>query len=211
MLIRVYENADSTDAGDFNAIRVNSLTGTNTISIGPQTICSLGDPEEISNILAPTHNLIGGSVVFKWQKRSQGSILWSDISRANTQNYNPLSGQLTSTTEFRRLAIPNFSTVECVGNTSPTYVSNIHVVNVVPSFTATLTSSPNPAELCDSEPFTFTAAAVPGATYEFLVNDISQGAASASRTLVKSQWSRSKSNRYKWRLFNNFRPNNCCS
>ena len=48
------------------------------------------------------------------------------------------------------------------------------------------TSSPNPAELCDSEPFTFTAAAVPGATYEFLVNDISQGAASASRTLVKS-------------------------
>ena len=188
VLIRVYENADGTGCfSDFNApIRVNSLTGTNTISIGPQTICSLGDPEEISNILAPTHNLIGGSVVFKWQKRSQGAILWSDISGANTQNYNPLSGQLTSTTEFRRLAIPNFSTVECVGNTSPTYVSNIHVVNVVPSFTATLTSSPNPAELCDSEPFTFTAAAVPGATYEFLVNDISQGAASASRTLVKS-------------------------
>ena len=54
VLIRVYENADGTGCfSDFNApIRVNSLTGTNTISIGPQTICSLGDPEEISNIFS---------------------------------------------------------------------------------------------------------------------------------------------------------------
>ena len=188
ILIRVYENSDGTGCfSDFNApIRVNSITGNNTISSGPQTICSLGDPVEITSLSSPTHDLIGGSVVFKWQQRSQGTIVWSDISGANTKNYNPLSGQLTSTTEFRRLAIASFSSVECSGNTSPTFVSNIHVVNVVPSFTATLTSSPNPAELCEGEPFTITAAAVPGASYEFLVNDVSQGAASASRTLVKT-------------------------
>ena len=96
--------------------------------------------------------------------------------RANTQNYNPSSGQLTSTTEFRRLAIPNFSTVECVGNTSPTYVSNIHVVNVVPSFTATpLTSSPNPAEFVIVNHLHFLLLQryqVP--LDEFLVNDISK-------------------------------------
>ena len=156
VLIRVYENANGTGCfSDFNApIRVNSLTGTNTISSGPETICYLGDPMQISGLSEPTHNLVGGTVLFKWQRRSQGTISWSDISGANAVNYNPLSGQLTSTTEFRRLAIASYNSLECSGNTSPTFVSNTYVVNVVPSFTATLTSSPDPAQICEGDPFT---------------------------------------------------------
>ena len=61
VVVRVFENADGTGCfSDFNTpIRVNSISGNNTISSGPQTICSLGDPVEITSLSTPTHDLIG--------------------------------------------------------------------------------------------------------------------------------------------------------
>ena len=160
------------------------MTGNNRIDDNPQTICFEGDPVAITSVSTPSHNLSGGRINYQWQKREQGTLTWTDIPGGNIESYDPLSGQLTSTTEFRRLAKASFSGLICDGTSSPTQVSNIAVVNVVPSFTATITTNPDPEEICTGEPVIFQASAVASATYEFFVDGNSQGAASTSRTLV---------------------------
>ncbi|MDA8763762.1 hypothetical protein N9M92_06020, partial [Flavobacteriaceae bacterium] len=183
--VRVFENADGTGCfSDYTTtIRVNSMTGNNSIDSTPQIICYEGDPLLISSVSSPSHDLTGGSIRYQWQKRVQGSLLWNDIPGANIESYNPPSGQLSSTTEFRRLATPEFNGLLCVGTTSPSYVSNIALVNVVPSFTSSLTSNPNPAEICAGDIVIFQASAVGSATYEFFVDGASQGSPSTTRSI----------------------------
>ena len=127
--------------------------------------------------------MIGGTVTFQWQKRSQGTANWSNIPGAVVENYDPPSGQLTSTTEFRRIAFANYNGLICSDNSSPSHTSNIVTVSVVPSYTATLTTLPNPPNLCDGDPVTIEANAVGGANYEFFVDGLTQGAPSGVRTL----------------------------
>ncbi|MBT6128129.1 MAG: hypothetical protein HOH47_05990, partial [Flavobacteriaceae bacterium] len=183
--VRVFENADGTGCfSDYTAtIRVNTLTGNNSIDSNSQTVCYEGDPQLISSVSSPSHLLTGGIIRYQWQKRVQGSLEWNDISGANIESYNPPSGQLTSTTEFRRLATPEFNGLSCTGTSSPSHVSNIALVNVVSSFTSSLTSNPNPAEICAGDTVIFQASAVGSATYEFFVDGTSQGTASTTRSI----------------------------
>ena len=86
------------------------------------------------------------------------------------------------TTSFRRLvSITNSITCEVP---DAARISSIHTVLVSTSYTATLTTSPSPAVVCDGESISFTAAPVADANYEFFLNDMSQGAASNVNTFT---------------------------
>ena len=183
--VRVFENSDGTGCFTdyFQTIRVNSISGNNRINPSDQEICYEGDPTLITSISTPTHNVIGGSVSFQWQKRPQGTANWSNIGGAVVENYDPPSGQLTSTTEFRRIAFANYNGLVCSDNSSPSHTSNIVTVSVVAAYTATLTTLPNPPNICEGDPVTIEANAVGGANYEFFVDGQTQGAPSGVRTL----------------------------
>ena len=82
------------------------------------------------------------------------------------KDYDPPSGSITTTTQFRRQAF-----VEILGNTCEIGVSSVTIINVDPSFTASITSSIPSLNICGTESVTFTA--FPGyatATYTFYLN-----------------------------------------
>ena len=110
---------------------------------------------------------------------------WSDVvspPSGQLASYTPPAGSVTVTTSFRRLvSITNSITCEVP---DAARISSIHTVLVSESYTATLTSAPSPAEICEGESISFTAAPVAGANYEFFLNDASQGAASGDNTFT---------------------------
>ncbi|AWX45121.1 hypothetical protein HME9304_02131 [Flagellimonas maritima] len=60
-----------------------------TIS-GPQTICYLGNPANISNTSSASGG--GGGYVYQWQDSPGGGTIWNNINGATSTSYNPPGG-----------------------------------------------------------------------------------------------------------------------
>ena len=148
-------------------IQVIDMVGNNTITNTTQTICEGDDPSAIVAFSNPTPTIPTGNVRYQWQRFT---TVWEDILGATTQNYDPAANVVTVTTQFRRLATVDYNGVSCSGTSSPSQVSNYAIINVVPSFTASLTSSVFPIEICSGSSIQFTANAVASATYTFMKN-----------------------------------------
>ena len=131
----------------------------------------------------PNVTIAGSIINYQWQINSGSG--WSNVvspPSGQLASYTPPAGSVTMTTSFRRLvSITNSITCEVP---DAARISSIHTVLVSTSYTATLTTSPSPAEVCDGESITFTAAPVADANYEFFLNDVSQGAASNVNTFT---------------------------
>ena len=98
-------------------VSVNNVTaGTITAT---QTVCSGGDPTNLTSLSAGTGS---GVLTYQWQS-SINNIVWNDIVGVNSLTYNP-SAPLIVTTYYRRAAISILAGVTC------TAFSNTLIVNV---------------------------------------------------------------------------------
>jgi hypothetical protein len=168
--------------GTGGLIKLLSLYGSHTIT-SSQTICFNGNAAEIIATSTPTPTIFGSVINYQWQVNT-GSGWGNVVSPPSGQlaSYTPPARSVTVTTSFRRLvSITNSITCDVPDGAR---ISNVHTVLLKSSFTATLTTNPSPAEICNGESISFTAAPVAGANYEFFLDDNSQGAASAVNTFT---------------------------
>ena len=103
-------------------LRVNELTGNNTIGNAPDSLC--GEiPSAFTNISTPTALRAGdgATLTFQWQSRPLGGT-FNNILSATNPIYSPTA--VSTSTEYRRLAISQFNSVSC------TTTSNIVTVTV---------------------------------------------------------------------------------
>ena len=180
--VRVFENSDGTGCFTdyFQTIRVNSISGNNRINPSDQEICYEGDPTLITSISTPTQMLLVVQFL-SMAKRPQGTANWSNIGGAVVENYDPPSGQLTSTTEFRRIAFANYNGLVCSDNSSPSHIKYSKSISGC-SIHCNIDSCQIP-QIFVKESVTIEANAVGGANYEFFVDGQTQGAPSGVRTL----------------------------
>ena len=188
--VKVTQNADGSGTsstttvtiGTAGLLKVLTLYGAHTLTPS-QTICPGGNVAEITATATPTATIAGSIINYQWQINSGSG--WNNVTSppsGQLASYTPPAGSVTMTTSFRRLvSITNSITCEVP---DAARISSIHTVLVSTSYTATLTTSPSPAEICDGESITFTAAPVADANYEFFLNDESQGAASDVNTFT---------------------------
>ena len=173
-----YSSSSSSCSADRSiTIRVNGQTA-NTLdtAVSSQTICSGDTPSQLfgpSVTGTPT-----GVVTYQWQSR-QGTNTFTNITGATSQTY-VFGSPIFTTTGFRRLAINTVNGVQC------TTESNVVTVTVGagPAPTPTLTNNQPASTACAGDNFIFTASG--GASYEFFVNGVTQGAPSAATTISLS-------------------------
>ena len=121
---------------------VTSPLSTGTIG-NPQTICSNGDPDTITNITGASGG--DGSFSYQWQESNDGTN-WTDISGATLTTYDPPSG-LTASRWYRRGVTSNSETkytssVKITVNPLPGLAGGIGVTLSGPG-TASLTAIPH--------------------------------------------------------------------
>ena len=175
-------NTDGCSASASLTLRVNSLSGANTIT-GSQTICSGGDPTTLTNFSAPTADLGGATVTYQWQSRPLGGT-FTDIPGATALTYDP--PVLTLTTAYRRAVYATFNGVQCPSGIASAS-SNVVTITVdaasVPSVSFNSGVSNN--TMCDGDTVVFDASGTTGASsYEFFIAGLSQGAPSAVATFT---------------------------
>ena len=171
-------NTDGCSASASLTLRVNGLTGANTIT-GSQTICSGGDPTTLTNFSVPTANLGGASVTYQWQSRPQGGT-FTDIPGATSLTYDP--PVLTLTTAYRRAVYATFNGVQCPSGIASA-TSNVVTITVdaasVP--TVSFNSGVSNNTMCDGDTVIFDASGTTGASsYEFFVAGLTQRSAFGS-------------------------------
>ena len=188
--VKVTQNVDGSGTsstttitiGTGGQLKVLTLFGAHTLTPS-QTICPGGNVAEITATDTPNITIAGSIINYQWQRNSGSG--WSNVvspPSGQLATYTPPAGSVTMTTSFRRLvSITNSITCEVP---DAARISSIHTVLVSTSYTATLTTFPSPAVICEGESITFTAAPVADANYEFFLNDISQGAASNVNTFT---------------------------
>ena len=177
-------NADGCTGSASLTIRVNGLTGANTIT-GSQTICSGGDPTILNDFSTPTANLAadGATVSYQWQSRTSGNA-FANIPGATAITYDP--SVLSTTTAYRRSVFSNINGVQCPSNVASAS-SNVVTITVDPASVPVVSFNSGLANnvLCDGDTVTFDASGTTGASsYEFFVGGLSQGAASAVSTFT---------------------------
>ncbi|MDO7602928.1 MAG: hypothetical protein MUQ85_03250, partial [Flavobacteriaceae bacterium] len=152
-------------------MRVNSFTGSNTIS-NDQIVCENSLPTPFTSLSIPSTDISGAVITFQWQSRV-GTNSFTDIVGTNSSTYTPPS--LIASTDFRRIVNSEFNNVTCID------ISNALSITVNPAPTATLTGT-NTA--CIGDLVVFTASG--GVSYEFFNNGLSLGAASISSTISRT-------------------------
>ncbi|MDA8898075.1 hypothetical protein N9I46_01655, partial [Flavobacteriaceae bacterium] len=152
-------------------MRVNSFTGSNTIS-NDQLVCENSLPTPFTSLSIPSTDISGAVITFQWQSRV-GTNSFTDIVGTNSSTYTPPS--LIASTDFRRIVNSEFNNVTCID------ISNALSITVNPAPTATLTGT-NTA--CIGDLVVFTASG--GVSYEFFNNGLSLGAASISSTISRT-------------------------
>ena len=112
-----------------------------------QTICSGGDPSNISPQIFPSGN---GTLTYQWQSSTTSATSgFTNISGATSNSYDPPAG-LTSTTYYQLVVTSTLNSVSCSAITTPVTVT---VNNVNPGTIAsnqTICASGNPAILSAS-------------------------------------------------------------
>ena len=171
--VKVTQNVDGSGTsstttitiGTAGLLKVLTLYGDHTLTPS-QTICPGGNVAEIIATATPNSTINGSIINYQWQINSGSG--WSNVvspPSGQLASYTPPAGSVTMTTSFRRLvSITNSITCEVP---DAARISSIHTVLVSTSYTATLTTSPSPAVICDGESITFTAAPVADANYDF--------------------------------------------
>ncbi|MGB2244675.1 MAG: beta strand repeat-containing protein [Flavobacteriaceae bacterium] len=152
-------------------MRVNSITGANTIGNG-QNICTGDDPALLTSVAVPTADIGGASVSYLWQSRTATNA-FSDIAGTNSVTFDPPT--LSETTDFQRVTLVELNGVSCA------YISNAVTVAVDPLPTPTLLGT-NTA--CIGETVNFSATG--GVIYEFFRNGVSLSSASTQTTLSRN-------------------------
>jgi hypothetical protein len=117
---------------------------------GAQTICNGGDPVAFTNTLAGS-STTSPTVSYKWQSQT-GAGVFTDISGANQQTFNPPSG-LTATTAYRRITRSSDAVnSECLS--TPTSPVTVTVQPVISPGTITgdqtICSGANPSNISGS-------------------------------------------------------------
>ena len=143
-----------------------------------QTICSGDTPSQLTGPIV--NATASGTISYQWQSR-QGTNSFANIAGATSRNYT-FSSPLFTTTGFRRLAINTLNGVQC------STVSGIVTVTVSagPAPTGTLTSDKPADTACDGDTFLFTATGNVSSSFEFFVNNVTQGPPSAVNTISLS-------------------------
>ncbi len=123
-------------------VTVNNITP--GIIAANQTICSGGNPAEITQITATTGN---GTLGYVWQSSTTSPTTgFSDIAGATGQNYDPPAG-LTQTTYYQIITTSNSNGVACSNSTNVVAVTINNVTSPAISTNQTICSGGNPDPL----------------------------------------------------------------
>ena len=182
-ILVIVENAAGCTSSATLTMRVLSTTGANSIS-GSQTICVGGDPDAFTSNGVPSPVAAGSSISYQWQSRT-ASGAFVDIPGATSLTFDP--APLSATTAFRRLAFVSLGGTTCpVPSNLASATSNVVTVTVdalalpVVSFISGATND----VVCAVDDITFDASGTTGAnSYEYFINNISQGPSSVATTL----------------------------
>lgn len=79
---------------------VSNFTDAGAIS-GAEEQCGNYDPTVIGNITEPSGGSFG-TLIYQWQKSSDGGVQWEDINGATSESFDP--GTITQTSNYRRTA-----------------------------------------------------------------------------------------------------------
>ena len=147
---------------------MNELTGNNYWNA--QTVCVGEIPSAFTNISTPTALRAGdgATLTFQWQSRPLGGT-FNNILSATNPIYSPTA--VSTSTEYRRLAISQFNSVSC------TTTSNIVTVTVSGGTAPTVSLlSGNPSNVhCPTDNILLDASGTTGAlSYAFTLNGIQQ-------------------------------------
>jgi gliding motility-associated-like protein len=104
-----------------NTVVITTNNVTSGVIGADQTICSGGDPANMSFTTAAT----GTALSYQWQQSTNGSS-WTAISGITTPSYNPPAG-LTVTTYYRVIVTSNLNNVPCsaITNTVTVFVNTL--------------------------------------------------------------------------------------
>ena len=155
---------------------VNELSA-NTLdtATSSQTVCAGDTPAQLTGpVVAGTPT---NTITYQWQSR-QGSNPFANVPGATNPTY-VFTAPLFNTTGFRRLAINTVNGVACTSESNVVTVT----VSAGPAPPATLTSDKSANTGCDGDPFIFTATGAASSSFEFFVNNVTQGAPSAVNTI----------------------------
>jgi hypothetical protein len=94
--------------GGFVTVTVQNIPAAGAIA-GNQTICNGGDPAAFTSTAPGTGS---GTITYRWESSVNPFTTWTTIAGATSAAYDALSG-LTSTTEYRRIAISTLNGVSC--------------------------------------------------------------------------------------------------
>ena len=148
--VRTYTVSTSTcyDEDTIN-LRLNSVSGNNTLNTAIAAICAGSSPTTILSVssFVADRQSEGATITHQWQSRINGGA-FADITGATNLTYAP--SILNTTTYFRRLSYSTFNGVKCT-TTNASATSNIVTVTVNPNATAVLTLNAVNNTVCDGE------------------------------------------------------------
>ena len=130
-------------------LRLNSVSGNNTLNTAIAAICAGSSPTTILSVssFVADRQSEGATITHQWQSRINGGA-FADITGATNLTYAP--SILNTTTYFRRLSYSTFNGVKCT-TTNASATSNIVTVTVNPNATAVLTLNAVNNTVCDGE------------------------------------------------------------
>ncbi|MGB1449602.1 MAG: beta strand repeat-containing protein, partial [Flavobacteriaceae bacterium] len=180
----IVSNAASCTSSASLTMRVLSTNGTNTIS-GSATICVGDDPVAISSDAVPTSTSTDTTVSYQWQSWTFGGS-FTDIPGATSLTYDPSA--LSTTTAYRRIAYVTLGSKTCpVASNIQSAASNVVTITVNTTALPAISfiSGATNDVMCEGDELTFDASGTTGATsFEFFINNISQGPSSTASTLL---------------------------
>ena len=182
-ILVIVENTAGCTSSSTLTMRVLSTTGANSIS-GSQTICVGGDPNAFTSNAVPSPVAVGSTISYQWQSRTvSGSF--ADIPGATALTFD--AAPLSATTAFRRLVYVTLGGTTCpVPSNLASATSNVVTITVDPSALPVISfvSGATNDIVCAGDDLTFDASGTTGAnSYEYFINNISQGPSSVATTL----------------------------
>ena len=173
--LRAYDNTAQNGcfADSSFVLRINSLTGANTIS-NSTNACFGEVPTPFTSVSTPSVDRLvdGATFVYQWQSRKGTDPFVDILGPLGTQETLSPSAIISSTTDFQRIITSTFNTLKCSS------VSNPITISVIPIPTGTIVGNDT---ACLGENVIFTASG--GDVYEFFENSISLGASSTVNTM----------------------------
>ncbi|MGY8968702.1 MAG: beta strand repeat-containing protein, partial [Flavobacteriales bacterium] len=173
--LRAYDNTAQNGcfADSSFVLRINSLTGANTIS-NSTNACFGEVPTPFTSVSTPSVDRLvdGATFAYQWQSRKGTDPFVNILGPLGKQETLSPSAIISSTTDFQRIITSTFNTLKCSS------VSNPITISVIPIPTGTIVGNDT---ACLGEDVIFTASG--GDVYEFFENSISLGASSTVNTM----------------------------